>query len=218
MPSFTGRNPPGRIRDTVTLDLQTNELEYRQVVDAAGFVGDTRVVLGGDQGVRMDLRNRTMNTLGAAAQASFRAGIDVRLPVLLLRAARQRSPRYAGTRMFEGRLHDLVACMSTAGESVMLLVDGTTRLLSRYEVPRDDPLLGQTLEQRTYNGSRQVGGLTVPAGYTIAVAGNVSPRATLNVQRDVDVPRSTFAISTDGFFRITPAATPAERMIDLEAV
>ena len=168
----------------------------RQVVTPqGGWYVDPRRAGTGDE----------LSPIGPEAWNAVRAAWTRDVPPLVLVRALDRAPtlRSLGPSVDGGRRYDVVTYAEAEGTQIALYVDASTRLLARYELLRDDPIVGDQVLAVAFDGYRQVDGVQLPTRRTELRNGEVIQEGTLAIAVDSHPADSVFA-EPPGYARAVP--------------
>ncbi len=198
---------PGRLDETLTLDLKGNRLVLEQRGTGAGFENHNKIVLKAGEGTNYDLRNRIATPI-PAANATQQQFIQYhrRLPNLILRSALDRALtlRHLGEDQFDGHKHDVITFVMPDAQQVALYVDAKTGLLSKYELIFTDALTGEDASEIIFADYTTSGKLKVPQTWRWHIAGEKQAQYKVVAEFNPVIPEDTFTVADAGFTRVTP--------------
>ena len=139
-----------------------------------GFRGHNRQVIVGDEGFSLDLLRRTVSETPDPPPISDHFYVE-RVPhLLLLRVLESAgSLRSLGPVEADGREAEAIVAVDD-GNQVTLLFDPVTGLLSAYERLISDPIDGDAVQLRAWDGYRSIDGVQVPERYRQWIAGGLT--------------------------------------------
>jgi glyoxylase-like metal-dependent hydrolase (beta-lactamase superfamily II) len=139
-----------------------------------GFRGHNRQVIVGEGGFSLDLLRRIVSDTPDPPPIRDHFYVE-RVPHLLLLRILE-SPgsfRSLGSVEVHGRAHEAIAAIDD-GNQVTLLFDQVTGLLSAYERLISDPIDGDAVQLRAWDGYRSIDGVQVPGRYRQWIAGGLT--------------------------------------------
>lgn len=210
---------PGSYHEETVLDLAKNRMAVMQKTTGAGFRGDARIVVNGDEGWNFDMLNRTVTPVSSAGAQQQFVQYQRRLPSLLLRTALQREAtlRYLGEDTIDSRKHHVITLVHLDGVQTALYVDATTNLISKYELIYPDTVTGDEASEIYFTGYRKAGTLLVPSKFVWKLAGEVVADWAFDVAFDPQIADATFDASTAGFHELQANAAQ-QRQIGVEKI
>lgn len=180
-----------------------------------GYRFHIRRVLDGGKGFAVDLQQSRFGDeeieLSRSRISGVRASVYRNVPHLLLRGAlgRPATLRYLGRVEDGGREQQLVSFVDEDGVQLTLYLDARTHLLSKHEVLRDHPILGDLVAETVFAEYRAFDGLKLPGRVVVRENGEVlkEMRAT-EVAVNPELPDSLFRVPP-GYRRVPPSSGPA---------
>jgi glyoxylase-like metal-dependent hydrolase (beta-lactamase superfamily II) len=220
MPSAEPPHKPGHMWEKLHFDVAGNRAVAEVKLHGnAGFSGNNRTVITGNEGYNFDLVAKTLTPIPVTGTQSQLQQFYRRLPNLLLQTAQQRnmSLRYIGEDTFDGRKHNVISFVHNDGQQVALYFDAKTNMLSKYELIYPDALEGDDAAEIIFNGYTDVAGLKVPAGWTWKQAGEVVGRFKYDVKFNEKFDDKLFETSDAGFTKVAfaqPGQVATEKLAD----
>jgi glyoxylase-like metal-dependent hydrolase (beta-lactamase superfamily II) len=171
-------------------------LAFRNVVTpASGFV------------VYYEYIDHAMRTIPPANLVFLRTQQARRYPQTLLPVAfaRLENLRWLGEGDYNGRRQNVVAYSDVDGTQLTLYFDAVTKLLTKFETPVDDAVLGDVVNETVYSDYRPLGGFTVPYRITDRTGGKVQQDMVVTrAAIDTHPAESLFVAPPQGYAEVAP--------------
>ncbi len=171
---FTSDRTPYRI--DIAVDLKGNRMN--QIVQGGypgGFSYHNGFAVEGTDGLFYDFVRKTTSPRPSMQPAVVRQRLRY-VPQMLVVNALDRASRLRslGRADFSGRPHNVVSYSNEDGAEIALYFDGTTNLLSKFEILGTDPFMGDVVTEFIFAGYKTENGVPIATGRSARVGGELN--------------------------------------------